>query len=188
MSATTMLPHKIATNEEIEAAMAHELSALSLKVRTDVLEEIHCVKSMAVQETPILVDDGIEKLRRQVISLGGCAGRNDCSDALDIDTPYVKSRDFGLKFLRADFFNVNLAARRMVTHLELLFKFYGPLALQRPLRFSDLTKKERFCIRKGVLQILPSRDKAGRLILVFQGSMDQVTNIHRVRHTCQTKG
>jgi hypothetical protein len=183
-----MLPHEITTREEIEAAMAHELSALSPNDRTSVLEEIHCVKSMAVQEKHELVDDALGKFRRQAISLVGFSGGNDCSDALDFDTPYVKSREFGLKFLRADFFNANLAARRMVSHLELLFKFYGPLALQRPLRFSDLTKKEKFCIRKGALQILPSRDKAGRLILIFQGSMKTVTAIHRVSHTWQTKG
>jgi len=178
-----MLPHEVTTDIDIEAALAHELTALSLNDRTKVQEEIHCVKSLAVQETPGLVECALEKLRREASGLVGSGGGNVYVDALVMDSPYVQSRDFGLKFLRADFFNVKLAARRMLIHLELLFKFYGLEALKRPLRYSDLSREEQDCFRKGCSQVLPSRDKAGRLILILQGSMENVTQMQRVRRT-----
>jgi hypothetical protein len=175
-----MRPH-VMSDKDIEVALANELTSLSLNDRTKIEEEIHCVKSLAVPETPERVEDALEKLQREASSLVGTGGGNVYLDALVMDSPYVQSRDFGLKFLRADFFNVKLAARRMLNHLELMFKFYGPVALQRPLRYSDLTKEEQDCVRKGPLQILPSRDKAGRLILIFQGSLANVTQFQRVR-------
>jgi len=178
-----MLPHEVKTDEDLVAVLANELTALSLNDRTKVQEEIHCVRSMAVQETPVLVDDALEQLRREAISLVDSAGGNVFVDALVLGSPYVQSQEFGLKLLRADFFNVKLAARRMLNHLEVLFKFYGPAALHRPLRFSDLSKEEQECIRKGSIEILPSRDKAGRLILILQGSMKNVTQIQRVGRT-----
>jgi hypothetical protein len=177
-----MLPHQIKSDKDIEAALANELTALSLNDRTKVLEEIHCVRSLAVQETPELVKDALEALRREAKSLVGTDGGNVYGDALVMNSPYVRSREFGLKFLRADFFNVKLAARRMLIHLELLFKFYGLEALKRPLRYSDLSREEQDCFRKGCSQVLPSRDKAGRLILIIQGSMENVTQIQRVGH------
>ena len=86
-----------------------------------------------------------------------------------------------------DLFHVKLAARRMLNHLELMFKFYGPVALHRPLRYADLNREEQDCIRKGPIQILPSRDKAGRLMIVFQGSLENVTQFQRVGQTCKAK-
>jgi hypothetical protein len=171
---------EVTTDNDIEAALANELTALSLKDRANVLEEIHCVKSLAVQETPALVEVALEKLQREVSSLIGSGGGNVYADALVMDSLYVQSHDFGLRFLRAYFFNVKLAARRMLNHLELLFKFYGPEALQRPLRYSDFTREEQEYIRKGCSQILPFRDKAGRLIQIFQGSFENVTHFQRV--------
>ena len=168
---------------DIDSALANDLNTLSLNDRNNIQEEIHCVKSLAVQETPELVDDALEKLRRQASSFRGSGGGNVFVDALVMDSPYVQGRDFCLKFLRADFFNVKLATGRMLNHLELLFKFFGPVALQRPLRYSDLTREEQDCMRKGPSQILPSRDKAGRLIMIVQGSMEKSTKVERV---CQT--
>jgi hypothetical protein len=174
---TIMNPHE---EDDIETALANQLTALSLNDRNKIQEEIHCVISLAVQETSAMVEDALEQLRQEASSLVGSDGGNIYVVALIGGSPYVQSRHFGLKFLRAEFFNVKLAARRMLNHLELLFKFYGSFALQRPLRFLDLTAEEENCIRKGPLQILPSRDKAGRLVHVFQGSMENVTQFQRV--------
>ncbi len=178
-----MLPHDVTTDKDLEAVLAYELTLLSLNDRTKVQEEIHCVRSSAVPETPVFVNDSLEKLRVEVSGLVGTGGDNVYVDSLVLDSPYVQSRDFCLKFLRADLFNVKIAACRMLNHLEQLFKFYGPVALQRPLRYSDLRKEEHDCIRKGSIQILPSRDKAGRLILILQRSMENVTQIQRVGRT-----
>ncbi len=179
---TIIHPHELTEDDDIETALANQLTALSLNDRNKIQEEIHCVTSLAVQETSAIVEDALEKLRQEASSLVGSDGGNIYVYALIGGSPYAQSRHFGLKFLRADFFNVKLAARRMLNHLELLFKFFGSFALQRPLRFSDLTAEEENCIRKGSFQILPSRDKAGRLVQVYQGSLENVTQFQRVCH------
>jgi hypothetical protein len=178
-----MFSQEFTTGTDIEAALANELSALSLNDRNQIQEEMHCVKSLAVQETSAMVDDALGKLRQETSSLVGSSGGNIYVEAVIMDSPYVQSRDFCLKFLRADFFNVKFAARRMLNHLELLFKFYGPVAFHRPLLFSDLNREEQDCIRRGAIQILPSRDKAGRLVQIFQRSLENVTQVQRVCHT-----
>ena len=86
-----------------------------------------------------------------------------------------------LKYLRADFFQVEKAAVRMVNHLSLLYKYFGPDMLQRRLRFADLTQAEQDCIRTGKEQILPVRDRAGRLLLFAQGAMENVSFYQQVR-------
>jgi hypothetical protein len=182
-----MLPREVKLDEDIEAALANELTKLSLSDRNKIQEEIHCVTSLAVPETSVFVEDSLEKLRLETSSLVGTGGGNVYVDAIVMESAYVQSQDFCLRFLRADFFSVKLAAKRMLNHLELLFKFFGLVALHRPLRYSDLTREEQDCMRKGPSQILPSRDKAGRLILILQGSMEKSTHAERVCKTCKAR-
>ena len=74
------------------------------------------------------------------------------------------------------------AAARLTLHAELLFKLFGPEALMRPLRFSDLSKSEQNEIKAGIYQILPSRDRAGRLVAFNRGNNTEgITNNNRVR-------
>jgi hypothetical protein len=86
MNETIVLPRKVTTSKAIEAALAHELNDLSPNDRTNLLEEIHCVKSMAVRETPTLVDDALEKLRHEASSLIGGASEKGYRDALVLDS------------------------------------------------------------------------------------------------------
>ncbi len=175
-------PHELSADRDLEALLANELTALSLNDRNKILEDIHCVKSLTVTETPRLVENALETLRLEISCLVGAGDGNVYVDALVMDSPYVRNRDFCLRFLRADFFHVKLAAKRMLNHLEILCNFFGPVALQRHLRYSDLTKEEQDCIRKGPIQILPSRDKAGRLVLVYHGALEHVTPFQGVCH------
>ena len=71
-----MLPQGVTLDEDIEAALANELTALSLNDRTKIMEEIHCVTSLAVQETPLLLQHALEKLRLETSRLSGTGGGN----------------------------------------------------------------------------------------------------------------
>ena len=81
---------------------------------------------------------------------------------------YVFHRDFRLKFLRADLYDAKKAAHRYLRCVECLLKYYGTYALQRPLMYEDLGKECQDAAKAGFVQILPSRDRAGRLIVVCQ--------------------
>jgi hypothetical protein len=96
---------------------------------------------------------------------------------------YVQDKDLRIKYLRADLFDAKKSAVRMIKHLNLLYKYFGVDALRRPLSLADLSKQEKDLLRAGNNQILPSRDRSGRLVAVYQGSMavDGVTDASRVR-------
>lgn len=95
---------------------------------------------------------------------------------------YVESQDFQLKFLRADRFDVKKAAKRLTTHCELLKKYYGNEGLTPPLRFDDLSNKEQSIAREGFYQILPQRDRSGRLVCFHYRTItgDGITSFNRV--------
>lgn len=79
---------------------------------------------------------------------------------------YIHGRDFRLRFLRCDLFDIQKAARRLVTYLDMLVELFGDYALRRPICLSDFTKEELRHFRKGMIQILPYRDRTGRRILI----------------------
>lgn len=81
---------------------------------------------------------------------------------------YVFHPDFRLKFLRADLYDAKKAAHRYLRCVECLLKYYGSYALQRPLMYDDLGKECQDVFKAGYTQILPSRDRAGRLVVICQ--------------------
>lgn len=147
------------TINNFDEMLCKELNELSFKDRTVIQEELHCVKVPKVAETPEFLGTSLEQLKKEINAVP-LEKKKAYEDALVADSKYVQSKAFQLKFLRAEKFNVQKAAVRLIRCLELLFQYYGPTALQRPLLFSDLTKKELEHLRTGCFQILPSRDRA----------------------------
>ncbi|KAL3923130.1 MAG: hypothetical protein SGILL_001833 [Bacillariaceae sp.] len=98
---------------------------------------------------------------------------------------YLQSTDLRLRYLRADLFDAKRAAARMVDHHRLLFKYFDMFILHRPLMFKDLGDLEQDALRQGVYQVLPSRDRAKRLILYHHGAFrgKAITNLQRIRVT-----
>lgn len=80
---------------------------------------------------------------------------------------YIHEDEFKLRFLRCDFFDVPKAALRMVTWLEMVVELFGEYALERPICLSDFSKEELRHMRKGLIQILPYRDRSGRRIMII---------------------
>jgi hypothetical protein len=72
--------------------------------------------------------------------------------------------EFRIKFLRAELYDFHKAAIRVTKWLDLLKKYFGDVALTRQIKFVDLTQQEQRILLEGNQQILPSRDRSGRLI------------------------
>ena len=166
----------------LDGVLAGELNKLSLNDRTQVQEELHCCSSMAIKETPCLVERSISEFSQKTMKLvsSGDLGSKEFQQLFAFNLGFLHCSAVCLKYLRVDFFKIESAAKRMVTHFELLFRHFGPIALQRPLRLSDLDKEEQNALKAGSVQFLPCRDKAGRLIIVHQGSIEGTTDYQRV--------
>ena len=91
--------------------------------------------------------------------------------ALRINSTYVSSSDFRLRFLRAEFFDVHKAILRFCKCLNVLVQYFGEVSLLRQIFLSDLSKNERKLLKEGELQLLPSRDSLGRRILFVLGNV-----------------
>lgn len=90
-------------------------------------------------------------------------------EGVELGSSYILSPDFRLAFLRVERYDIEAAAIRYCFCLDFLVEFFGKDALFRPLILTDLTKREMKFLREGFVQVLPSRDRLGRRIMINLG-------------------
>ena len=93
--------------------------------------------------------------------------------ALSLNSSYILSSSFRLRFLRAEFFDISKAVVRFCSCLNLLVELFGEVSLLRQIFLSDLTKSERKLLKEGTMQLSPSRDSLGRRTLFFLGNVGE---------------
>lgn len=71
----------------------------------------------------------------------------------------VEHRDFRLSFLRAERFNTNKAATRMIEYFEEKRKLFGIENLTTKIQIKDLDADSKRCFESGQIQLLPGRDR-----------------------------
>jgi hypothetical protein len=59
-----------------------------------------------------------------------------------LNSNYVTSLEFRLKFLRCEFFDIVKACIRYCKNLNFVYELFGNVALLRPLRLNDLSQRE----------------------------------------------
>ena len=80
---------------------------------------------------------------------------------------YVNTNEFRFMYLRCEFFDIRKTALRIVQVLDFLLEYYGKYALYRQIQLTDFTEYELTILKnKGYCQLLPSRDRGGRRIMV----------------------
>ena len=146
--------------KSIEKLMAKDISQLSSKELGVAYEDIHGV-SQVVEETPQMV---IEKLQQMEQALRAINNKTAYDQAETMDYQYVNDPKFRLMFLRAECFDSQKAAVRLVNFMEGKLEYFGPQCLARPIFLSDLDHDDLQTLRAGPLQLLPIRDRAGRAV------------------------
>ena len=148
------------TLEDMDKLLAEELNQMNLEERELMYEEIHGVEKN-IEETPELLQAKIEELGQEILKIEDKAAY----DQAERQCPeYVNSPKMRLMFLRAEYFDAPAAATRMVKFYQHKFELFGSDALARPLRLSDMDDDDIACMKKGTVQMLPVRDRAGRLV------------------------
>jgi hypothetical protein len=69
-------------------------------------------------------------------------------------------------FLRAENFDSQLAAKRMLRFFEQKLELFGPDKLCKDITLRDLNIEDMQCLINGHQQILPTRDSSGRVAIV----------------------
>ena len=147
----------------VDAFLANELNQLSLQEREQVYEELHGVDDI-IKETDELINDRLAQLERE-ISLIPDSQKEAYLQGLEVNEEHVNSKKFRLMFLRADYFDPKKAAKRLVWFMAKKLQFFGRESLGRSLMLEDLDRDTRTCLESGHIQLLPNRDRAGRVVL-----------------------
>jgi hypothetical protein len=92
-------------------------------------------------------------------------------EAKYLNEAYVTDPAFRLMFLRSKRFDPKKAAFRLVKHFECKKKLFGAgEILGREILLSDLNEDDMISLESGFIQVLPTRDAAGRSIFCMSPS------------------
>jgi hypothetical protein len=169
-AAIAVPPHSESlTPQSIDAMLARELNQLTFQEREGIFEEFHGVHNSAVDETPDFVERKLAALEREIQSI---PHKPAYDRAVRLNSAYVRDEQgFRLPFLRAEHFQEQQAANRMMRYLAFVQELYGQVALVRPTYLSDLTALDLAVLRAGNWQLLPGRDKSVRRIIGLFGDI-----------------
>jgi len=159
--------------------LANELSQLSTEERAHVLEEIHGV-AKAVDETDTLVEKSLKEMEAEI---GKVRKKSAYEKALFLNPDHVRDPAFRLMFLRAVGFDPRKAARRIINFFHHKMRLFGLDKLTRRITLTSLSADDLQDMCSGALQILPTKDRAGRTTIVSFHSKHQYKefeNHHRM--------
>jgi hypothetical protein len=157
-------PNMVEEDEDATVLIAKTMNQLSIKDREQAYEDLHGV-SAAVHETPALIAESCHNLE---LCLQKIRHKPAYDMAQSIQSSYVQDPRLRLMLLRAERFDANKAARRLVKFLDWKLKLFGPERLcQWHIGLDDLDADARFMVESGLSQILPERDSRGRVVTVL---------------------
>eukprot|EP00934_Nitzschia_sp_Nitz4_P005889 Nitzschia sp. Nitz4//scaffold44_size153857//46463//47912//NITZ4_002710-RA/size153857-snap-gene-0.191-mRNA-1//1//CDS//3329552124//5879//frame0 len=168
LSKAGLSPHRFPESDrETEIAqqvLSEELAGLSLVEHEKVVFDVHGLPQASVDD-PDNLQELLQLMEKEIQKI---SNKLAYDRAVYWDKEYVTSEAVRLRFLRGDFYNAKLAAHRMIFHFDLKKKLFGEgEILARDIRLSDLTKGDRDVLDLGFVQVLPTRDVAGRLVMVI---------------------
>ena len=147
----------------VQSLLASELNKISLNERESAYDDLHGVSDLVV-ESPELVASCLAELDPEIARI---RHKHAYIAALIKDSSYTCSRSLRLQFLRAERFDPQKAAARLVGFFERKLELFGLDALARELLISDLNEADKECLQSGLMTLLPQKDKAGRVIMTW---------------------
>eukprot|EP00934_Nitzschia_sp_Nitz4_P006828 Nitzschia sp. Nitz4//scaffold44_size153857//136976//138509//NITZ4_002747-RA/size153857-augustus-gene-0.29-mRNA-1//-1//CDS//3329552235//6818//frame0 len=151
-------------HQRAEVLLAQELNKLSLQEQEQVMFDLHGLPQDH-HDDPKNVEYYLQEMEKEILKV---ENREAYDLAKYLNPEYVTNRGFRLMFLRGDFFDVKLAAERIVYHFEMKKLLFGKgEILARDVLMSDLNEEDMAALEAGFVQLLPSRDISGRLVVVI---------------------
>jgi hypothetical protein len=175
-SASTSYNKERIDPDDVGAMLAAELNQMTFHEREKINEELHGVHD-AIEETEELVAKALHEMD---LALQVLPNNYIYDKAKSISSYYVEDRSFRLMFLRSEYFNPQLAAKRLIKFLENKVTFFGEETLARPIYLSDLNNDDIAVLKSGIVQLIPARDRSGRVIISdfnMEDSLEQPKDI-----------
>jgi hypothetical protein len=160
-----------------DSLIARAMSASSRSVLEQAYYDVHGIAT-EIGETPSFIERNLAELDREV------RNRNDNQAYFLAEemNPHYISRDFRLMFLRSDRFDIKGAALRLVRHFQVKLELFGKEKLALDITQDDLDKDSMETLYSGLTQVLPTRDRGGRAVVLWvaNGAQSQVPTLAKV--------
>ena len=165
------------THEKANVMIASELNSLTRAERTFLLEDVHGVGDLSPEErNPRLIQEKLMEMHLALLSIP-VKPAFDEAQRLCGGKPggLVNNPSFRIRFLRAERYNAQKAAVRMLSNLQALHGTFGQEALVRPVQLSDMMLDrenkghDTFFFSGNFFQVMPFRDRLGRRIIIRSG-------------------
>ena len=163
----------VGASKKFDTLLATEFTRLSLEERSKTYEELHGVDE-AVEETPALIERSLRELDEELLKIR----KKSAYDLAEYQNKaYVTNPHFRMMFLRAGGFDPEKAAAWLVRFFEGKLEYFGENRLTKRIQYSDLDPDDQACVMAGDAQILPSRDRSGRVVVVGVSLLQDQPNV-----------
>lgn len=154
------------TQEQVEA----EKAALTEEEQRQIQNDLHGAYE-PIEETPQLIADKIDEMRQHINAIED-EDKESYLVAQEKCAEYCNSEEFQLMFLRADKFDAEKAASRLVSYWDEKLDLFGPDKTYKRLSVNDLLDNpgDVEILKSGAFYSLPNKDEAGRGILFLNRS------------------
>jgi hypothetical protein len=156
------------TEDQIDTFVADALQHMTMEEREHISFEQHGV-SDKITEDPEMVAQRLEEMETHLQKLKGKRGvPSSAFELAESKSPsYCKDSTFRLKFLRSERFHAKKAAGRIIRFFDFKRMLFGDDKICKAITMEDLEPDDVVAMKKGFLQVLPSRDRAGRKVSIF---------------------
>jgi hypothetical protein len=154
-------PTECPTLAEASALLAKEMNQLSVDEREKVLEDVHGIPRV-VDEPQEFIEACLALLESELTNISNKAAYDLASS---MSKEYTSSKRLRLMFLRAESFDPPKAASRMVRFFDEKYELFGGDKLTKDITLADLDPDDISTIENGLIQVLPSKDCAGRKVI-----------------------
>jgi hypothetical protein len=159
----SFVKHLLDDSVDMNDTISSKLNELSMKERTKCIHELHGIPEGPVPETREIRQAKLREVNEAVSKF-----RKDDTVAYQMACEKDKKYVDGIKLLclRADQFNGQKAATRLVSYFSFKQSLFGDKSLARDIALDDLKDEDKEGMHKGIVRLLPEKDRAGRSILM----------------------
>lgn len=156
-------------NGTFETLISNALKQLSLEDREQIYHDIHGVADR-IDEEPEFVAQRLNEMEEELVvklTTKASAMNEAFQQAMSMDPNFVNNRRIHKRFVRAELFDTKRAAARMIRYCDWMRSLLGGSKLCKDINFHDLDDYDIKALKRGHTQVLPSRDRAGRVLCFY---------------------
>lgn len=156
--------------------IAEALNQMSLEERGKAQTEVHGIafdnneEVLAAKDSETFRENSLNDMEQEVQRLKAASAWNLRLAAIELaeqqDEVFVKDPAFRMKFLRSDYWDARKAAARFVRFFDWKLELFGEAKLTKHISWDDLEPEDTKMLKKGHMQRLPERDRAGRAVYI----------------------